>query len=162
MESETLSRKLAAVVHADAEGFSRLMSADERGTVAALEACRAAFRECVTHHAGRVVDTAGDSVLAVFESVVEAVSCAIAVQQQLRSKNEAMPEDRRLKFRIGVNLGDVITRPDGTVYGDGVNLAARIESLAEAGGVAIAGSVYESVAGKLNAIFVDIGEQEVK
>jgi len=162
MESETLHRKLAAVVHADAAGFSRLMSADERGTVAALESCRAAFRECVMRHGGRVVDTAGDSVLAVFESVVEAVSCAIAVQQSLRAKNESVPEGRRLQFRIGVNLGDVITRPDGTVYGDGVNLAARIESLAEAGGVAIAGSVYESIAGKLNAKFLDIGEQEMK
>lgn len=162
MESETLHRKLAAVVHADAAGFSRLMSADERGTVAALEACRAAFRECVTSHGGRVVDTAGDSVLAVFESVVEAVSCAIAVQQSLRAKNETVPEERRLQFRIGVNLGDVITRPDGTVYGDGVNLAARIESLAQAGGIAIAGSVYESIAGKLNAAFIDLGEQEMK
>jgi adenylate cyclase len=162
LENETLSRKLAAVVHADAAGFSRLMSADERGTVATLEGCRAAFRECVARHGGRVVDTAGDSVLAVFESVVEAVSCALTVQQALRAKNEAVPEERRLKFRIGVNLGDVITRPDGTVYGDGVNLAARIEALAEAGGVAIAGSVYESIAGKLNARFVDIGEQEVK
>ncbi len=115
MESEKLQRKLAAVLHADAAGFSRQMSRDERATVAALEACRAAFREHIRIHAGRVVDTAGDSVLAVFESVVDAVACAVSVQQVLQAQHAAHPEDRGLKFRIGVNLGDVITRPDGTV-----------------------------------------------
>ena len=162
MDSEKLQRKLAAVIHADAAGFSRLMSQDERATVAALEACRAVFREHVVTHAGRVVDTAGDSVLAVFESVVDAVACAVSVQQVLHQQCDAVPEDRRLRFRIGVNLGDVITRPDGTVYGDGVNIAARIEALAEAGGVAVAGSVYDSIAGKLDLAFVDLGEQDVK
>ena len=162
MDSEKLQRKLAAVIHADAAGFSRLMSQDEPATVAALEACRAVFRERVVTHAGRVVDTAGDSVLAVFESVVDAVACAVSVQQVLHKQHDAVPEERRLKFRIGVNLGDVITRPDGTVYGDGVNIAARIEGLAEAGGVAVAGSVYDSIAGKLDLAFVDLGEQDVK
>ena len=162
MESEKLQRKLAAVLHADAAGFSRQMSRDERATVAALEACRAAFREHIRIHAGRVVDTAGDSVLAVFESVVDAVTCAVSVQQALQAQHAAHPEDRGLKFRIGVNLGDVITRPDGTVYGDGVNIAARIEGLAEAGGVAVAGSVHDNIAGKLDLTFVDLGEQDVK
>ncbi|MGH9576779.1 MAG: adenylate/guanylate cyclase domain-containing protein, partial [Terriglobales bacterium] len=162
VDSEKLQRKLAAVIHADAAGFSRLMSQDEPATVAALEACRAVFRERVLVHSGRVVDTAGDSVLAVFESVVDAVACAVSVQQVLQTQHDAVPEERRLMFRIGVNLGDVITRPDGTVYGDGVNIAARIEGLAEAGGVAVAGSVYDSVAGKLDLAFVDLGEQDVK
>ncbi|TAN48036.1 MAG: adenylate/guanylate cyclase domain-containing protein [Betaproteobacteria bacterium] len=155
-------QRLTAILAADVAGFSRLMSEDERATVAALEICRAAFREGIAMHAGRVVDTAGDSVLAVFDSVFDAVACAIAVQRALRARNDPLPEARRMQFRIGVNLGDVITRPDGTVYGDGVNIAARIESLAEAGGVAIAGSVRDSVAGKLGLAFADLGEQEVK
>jgi len=159
---EHLPRKLAAVIHADAAGFSRLMSEDERGTVTALEACRATFRESISAHAGRVVDTAGDSVLAVFDSVLDAVACAVSVQQTLSGQHDAVPEARRLRFRIGVNLGDVITRPDGTVYGDGVNIAARVEGLAEPGGVAVAGSVHDSVAGKLDIAFVDLGEKEVK
>jgi adenylate cyclase len=162
VDPEKLQRKLAAVLHADAAGFSRLMSQDERATVATLEACRAAFRERIRSHAGRVVDTAGDSVLAVFDSVVDAVACAVAVQQALQEQHAALPEGRCLQFRIGVNLGDVITRPDGTVYGDGVNIAARIEALAEAGGVAVAGSVHDNIAGKLDVAFVDLGEQEVK
>lgn len=155
-------QRLTAILAADVAGFSRLMSEDERATVSALEACRAAFREGIVMHAGRVVDTAGDSVLAVFDSVLDAVACAIAVQRALRAHNDPLPEARRMQFRIGVNLGDVITRPDGTVYGDGVNIAARIESLAEPGGVAIAGSVRDSVAGKLGLAFADLGEQEVK
>jgi len=162
MVEEHLPRKLAAVIHADAAGFSRLMSEDERGTVTALEACRATFRERISAHSGRVVDTAGDSVLAVFDSVLDAVACAVSVQQTLRGRYEALPETRCLRFRIGINLGDVITRPDGTVYGDGVNIAARVEGLAEPGGVAVAGSVHDSVAGKLGIAFVDLGEQEVK
>ena len=162
VDSDKLQRKLAAVLHADAVGFSRLMSQDERATVATLETCRAAFRERIRMHGGRVVDTAGDSVLAVFESVVDAVACAVAVQQALQAQHAARPEDQCLQFRIGINLGDVITRPDGTVYGDGVNIAARIEGLAESGGVAIAGSVHDSVAGKLDLTFVDLGDQDVK
>jgi adenylate cyclase len=162
VDPEKLQRKLAAVLHADAAGFSRLMSQDEHATVATLEACRAAFRERIRTHAGRVVDTAGDSVLAVFESVVDAVTCAVSVQQALQERHAAVPGDRCMQFRIGVNLGDVITRPDGTVYGDGVNIAARIEALAEAGGVAVAGSVYDNIAGKLDLAFVDLGEQDVK
>ena len=155
-------QRLSAILAADVAGFSRLMSADEQATVAALEACRAVFRERIVMHAGRVVDTAGDSVLAVFDSVLDAVACAVAVQSALRAHNDPLPEARRMLYRIGVNLGDVITRPDGTVYGDGVNIAARIQSLAEAGCVAVAGSVRDSVAGKLGLALVDLGEQEVK
>lgn len=155
-------QRLTAILAADVAGFSRLMSDNERATVTALEACRALFRERILMHAGRVVDTAGDSVLAVFDSVLDAVACAVAVQGALRARNDPLPEARRMEYRIGVNLGDVITRPDGTVYGDGVNIAARIQSLAEPGGVAVAGSVRDSVAGKLGLAFADLGEQEVK
>lgn len=155
-------QRLSAILCADIAGFSRLMSEDERGTVAGLEACRAVFRERIVMHGGRVVDTAGDSVLAVFDSVLDAVACAIAVQGALRATNDPLPERRRMQYRIGVNLGDVITRPDGTVYGDGVNIAARIQALAEPGSIAVAGSVRDSVAGKLDLTLVDLGEQTVK
>lgn len=162
-EDGALARqRLTAILAADVAGFSRLMSEDERATVAALEECRATFRERIVTHGGRVVDTAGDSVLAVFDSVLDAVACAVALQRALRAHNDPLPEARRMQYRIGVNLGDVITRPDGTVYGDGVNIAARIQSLAEPGGVAIAGSVRDSIAGKLGLGFADLGEQEVK
>src|SRR5512147_3159941 len=114
---ESTRHRLSAILAADVAGFSRLMGEDERGTVAALEACRAAFRERIVMHAGRVVDTAGDSVLAVFDSVLDAVACAIAVQKALQALNDPLPQARRMQYRIGVNLGDVIQRPDGTVYG---------------------------------------------
>jgi adenylate cyclase len=159
---ESNRQRLTAILAADVAGFSRLMSEDERATVAELEACRALFRERIVMHAGRVVDTAGDSVLAVFDSVLDAVACAVAVQGALRAHNDPLPEARRMLYRVGVNLGDVITRPDGTVYGDGVNIAARIQSLAEPGSVAVAGSVHDSVAGKLGLAFADLGAQEVK
>ena len=155
-------QRLSAILAADAAGFSRLMGEDERGTITALEACRAIFRERVVMHGGRVVDTAGDSVLAVFDSVLDAVACAMAIQGALRAHNDPLPEARRLLYRIGVNLGDVIVRPDGTVYGDGVNIAARIQALAEPGSVAVAGSVRDSVGSKLGLAFADLGEQQVK
>ena len=155
-------QRLSAILAADVAGFSRLMGEDERDTVSALEACRAIFRERIVMHGGRVVDTAGDSVLAVFDSVLDAVASAVAVQSALRAHNDPRPEARRMLYRIGVNLGDVITRPDGTVYGDGVNIAARIQALAEPGSVAVAGSVRDSVGGKLGLAFVDLGEQWVK
>jgi adenylate cyclase len=159
---DSARQRLSAILCADVAGFSRLMSEDERGTVAGLEACRALFRERIVMHGGRVVDTAGDSVLAAFDSVLDAVACAVAVQGALRARNDPLPERRRMQYRIGVNLGDVITRPDGTVYGDGVNIAARIQALAEPGCIAVAGSVRDSVAGKLELTLVDLGEQAVK
>jgi adenylate cyclase len=155
-------QRLTAILAADVAGFSRLMSEDERATVTALEACRAVFRERIVTHGGRVVDMAGDSVLAVFDSVLDAVACAVAAQAEFERRSASLPEARRMLYRIGVNLGDVITRPDGTVYGDGVNIAARIQSLAEPGSVAVAGSVRDSVAGKLGLGFLDLGEQTVK
>jgi adenylate cyclase len=155
-------RKLAAILAADVVGYSRLMGADERATVAALNASRAIFRTSVAEHDGRVVDTAGDSVLATFDSVVEAVQCASKVQAALGARNQDLPEDRRMAFRIGVNLGDVIEQDDGTIYGDGVNVAARMEALAEAGGICISSKVLDEVEGKLDFGFDFLGEQPVK
>jgi adenylate cyclase len=162
MDPSEGERRLVAILSADAAGYSRLMGADEAATVRTLTACRDLFKAAVAGHHGRVVDTAGDSVLAVFDSVVEAVDCAAEVQHALGDHNAELPEERRMHFRIGVNLGDVIARADGTIYGDGVNIAARLESLAEPGGITVSGSVYDSVAGKLDLSFESLGEQTVK
>ncbi len=155
--------RLLAVVAADAAGYSRLMALDDHGTVAALDAARRVFRFEIAAHAGRVVDMAGDSVLAVFENATGAVNAALAIQRQL---GEAVGHDgdaeRRMRFRIGVHLGDVIEKADGSVYGDGVNIAARLESLADPGGVTVSESVRGTVKGRIAADFEDQGEQRVK
>lgn len=155
-------RKLAAILSADVAGYSRLMGADEEATVAALDDCRAIFKKSIAEHEGRVVDTAGDSVLAEFPSVVEAVRAAVEIQESLAQKNAPLPEDRRMLFRIGVNLGDVIAHDDGTIYGDGVNVAARLESLAKPGAVTVSEDAYRQVDGKIDLGFEDIGEHAVK
>jgi adenylate cyclase len=157
-----LKQRLAAILAADVAGYSRLMAADERATVAALDAARAVFRAKIESSQGRVIDMAGDSVLAVFETATGAVSAALAVQQELNASSSTVPEDRRMRFRIGVHLGDVIEKADGTVYGDGVNIAARLEGLAEPGGITISDAVQGAVRGKVTASFVDQGEQQVK
>jgi adenylate cyclase len=138
------------------------MGTDEEATIAALGRARAVFRESVASHDGRVVDTAGDSVLAVFDSIIEAVRCALSVQETLATRNADVPEDRRMQFRIGVHFGDIVEQDDGTIYGDGVNIAARLEALAEPGGLTISGTVHEHVEGKLGVGLADLGEQEVK
>ena len=153
---------MAAVLAADVAGYSRLMGADEEATIAALGRARAVFREHVASHHGRVVDTAGDSVLSIFESVIEAVRAALAVQETLAARNADVPEDRRMQFRIGVHFGDIVEQEDGTIYGDGVNIAARLESLAEPGGLTVSGTVHEHIEGKLGIGLADLGEQEVK
>ncbi len=155
-------QRLAAILAADAAGYSRLMAADERATMAALDAARALFRSKVEAHRGRVVDTAGDSVLAVFETAIGAVSAALAVQRDLDASCTSVPEDRQMRFRIGVHLGDVIEKGDGTVYGDGVNIAARLQALAEIGGITVSDAVQGAVRGRVTASFVDQGEQAVK
>lgn len=155
-------RKLAAILCADVVGYSRLMGDDEEATVAILLDCRDVFSKRVEHHDGRVVDTAGDSVLSVFDSVVEAVRCAIEIQIALSERNEELSEDRKMRFRIGINLGDIIEKEDGTIYGDGVNVAARMESLAEPGGVTLSDDAYRQVRAKLEVTFEDMGDQEVK
>jgi adenylate cyclase len=156
------TRKLEAILAADVAGYSRLMQDDDEATVATLEAYRAIFREKIQTHRGRVVDMAGDSVLAVFEAATGAVRAAFEIQAVLAERNEALPEARRMRFRIGVNLGEVIERPDGTVYGDGVNIAARLESIGEPGGVTVSGTVFDQVKNRLQLVFDFIGEQEVK
>ena len=155
-------RRLAAILIADVVGYSRLMSDDEEATVAVLVDRREVFRERVENHNGRVVDTAGDSVLSVFDSVVEAVRCAVEIQTMLSERNAELSEDRRMQFRIGVNLGDIIEKEDGTVYGDGVNIAARMEALADPGGVTLSDDAYRQVRAKLEVTFEDMGDQDVK
>ena len=155
--------RLLAVLAADAVGYSRLMSLDDRGTVAALDAARVVFRKEIADHAGRVIDMAGDSVLAVFENATAAVQAALAIQRRLSEVAAIeVPEDRRMRFRIGVHLGDVIEKGDGSVYGNGVNIAARLEGLAAPGGVAVSEPVRSTVRGRLEASFEDQGAQQVK
>lgn len=162
MTGSELKQRLAAILAADVAGYSRLMAADERATVAALDAARKVFRSQIESNQGRVIDMAGDSVLAVFETATGAVSAALTIQQKLNSLLADVPEDRRMRFRIGVHMGDVIEKADGTVSGDGVNIAARLEGLAEPGGITISDAVQGAVRGKVAASFVDQGEQQVK
>jgi adenylate cyclase len=162
VRGDDLKQRLAAILAADVAGYSRLMAADERATVAELDAARSVFKSQIEFNKGRVIDMAGDSVLAAFETAIGAVSAALAVQQELDVSSNAVPEDRRMRFRIGVHLGDVIEKADGTVYGDGVNIAARLEGLAEAGGITVSESIRTAVRGKVGARFEDQGEQKVK
>jgi len=162
VDDTELRQRLAAILAADVTGYSRLMAGDERATVAALDEARAVFRSEIESRHGRVIDMAGDSVLAVFETATGAVSTALAVQMELNASSSAVPEDRRMRFRIGIHLGDVIEKADGTIYGDGVNIAARLEGLAEPGGIAVSDSVRNAVRGKVKATFEDRGEQLVK
>jgi TolB-like protein/class 3 adenylate cyclase len=155
-------QRLAAILVADVAGYSRLMAADERQTVAALDAARGVFTAQVGAHQGRIIDMAGDSVLAVFDTATGAVAAALRIQAELAEAAHALTEDRRMRFRIGVHLGDVIEKADGTVYGDGVNIAARLESLAEPGGVMVSDAVRTAVRGKVAAPFVDRGQRSVK
>ena len=155
-----VQRKLAAILSADVEGYSRLMGDDEAATVRTLTTCRDLVAGVIATHRGRVVDMPGDNILAEFASAVDAVEAAAAMQMQLGTCNAQLPEGRRMAFRVGVNLGDVIEE-DGRVYGDGVNIAARIEALAEAGGICVSGKVYEEVGRKLDLAFDDLGEIEL-
>jgi predicted ATPase/class 3 adenylate cyclase len=158
----SIKQRLAAIMAADVAGYSRVMGADESFTVRAVDAARMVFKTWIESSRGRVIDVAGDSVLALFETATGAVSTALAIQDELRRLSADVPEDRRVRFRIGVHLGDVIEKADGTVYGDGVNIAARLEGLAEPGGIVISDSVRGAVKGKVDASFLDQGEQAVK
>ena len=162
MSDTGLRQRLAAILAADAAGYSRLMAADERATVEALDAARAVFRKQIDTSRGRVIDMAGDSVLAVFDLASGAVGAALVIQQELDALSSAAPADRRMRFRIGVHLGEIIEKADGTVYGDGVNVAARIQGLAEAGGLAISDEVYRLVRDRLTVHWSDGGEHAVK
>jgi adenylate cyclase len=158
---ERVKRKLSAIVSADVAGYSRLMGEDEVSTVRTLEAYRKVMSDLIEQFRGRVVDSPGDNLLSEFSSVVDAVQCAVEIHEVIRAKNEELPEDRRMLFRIGVNLGDVIEEGD-RIYGDGVNIAARLEGLADAGGICISGSAHEQIKNKLALGYEYIGEHTVK
>jgi TolB-like protein/class 3 adenylate cyclase/Tfp pilus assembly protein PilF len=155
-------RHLAAIVSADVIGYSRLMGRDESGTLAALKALRRELVDpAIAAHGGRIVKTTGDGLLMEFSSVVEAVRCVIAVQRQTAQRNDGVPEDRRIVFRVGVNLGDIII-DDGDIFGDGVNIAARLQAVSPPGGMAVSDRVYEDVRDRVDERFVDGGEQALK
>jgi adenylate cyclase len=159
--TQEVKRKLTAILNADVKGYSRLMGEDEKGTVHTLNTYKEIMAGLIQHHHGRVVDAPGDNVLAEFGSVVDAVECAVEIQRELKTRNAELPENRRMEFRIGVNLGDVIE--DGEqILGDGVNIAARLESLSEAGGICISGTAFDHVKNKLNLGYKYLGEQTVK
>jgi TolB-like protein len=161
MTTEGFRRKLTAILSADVEGYSRLMGDDEDATVRTLTAYRTIMATLIQKHRGRVVDSPGDNLLAEFASVVDAVECAVKIQGELKGRNAELPKNRKMEFRIGVNLGDVIEDGD-RIYGDGINIAARVEGLAQAGGICISGTVYDSVKNKLTLAYGYLGEQSVK
>jgi adenylate cyclase len=144
MPQEGFKRKLAAILSVDVKGYSRLMGEDEDATVSTLMAYREIMTMLIKKHQGRVVDSPGDNLLAEFTSVVNAVRCAVKTQDELKIRNDVLPEKRKMEFRIGVHLGDVIVEGE-RIYGDGVNMAARIEGLAEASGISISGTFYDSI-----------------
>jgi class 3 adenylate cyclase len=156
-----MKRKIAAIFAADIAGYSRLVAEDEEETLRRLASYRLVTDDFIARGGGRIFNTAGDAVLAEFPSAVEAVRCAIDIQESLRTRNMAYPPSRQMSFRIGITIGDVVER-DGDLLGDGVNIAARLEGLAEVGGICVSRAVHEQVANKLSVQFADIGEQEVK
>jgi TolB-like protein/class 3 adenylate cyclase len=157
----TAARRLAAILAADVVGYSRLMGEDEAGTARAVSEHREAARPLVASHGGRIVNTTGDGLLLEFPSVVAAVECAIAIQKLMAERNAVTPEAKRIVYRIGVNLGDVLIEADD-ILGDGVNIAARLEGICEPGGVLISGTAYDHVRGRVEADFVDLGERRLK
>jgi class 3 adenylate cyclase len=157
----TAARRLAAILAADVVGYSRLMGEDEAGTARAVREHRERARPIVADHGGRIVKTTGDGLLLEFSSVVAAVECAMAIQKLMVERNAGWPEEKRIVYRIGVNLGDVLIEGDD-ILGDGVNIAARLEGLCEPGGVLISGTAYDHVRGKIDAHFVDLGDKELK
>jgi len=157
-----VERRLTTILAADVVGYSRLMGEDEAGTLVALKAHReAAINPKIAAHNGRIVKLMGDGLLTEFASVVEAVACAVEIQGAMAERNAEVPEDRRIQFRIGINVGDVMVEGDD-IYGDGVNIAARLEGLAEPGGICVARNVFNQVKGKIDTAFEDLGEKEVK
>ncbi len=161
MDSQNVKRKLTAILSADVKGYSRMMGEDDVATVQTLKDCRKIMASIIQAHHGRIVDSPGDNLLAEFASVLDATQGAVKIQQALDRQNARLPENRKMKFRIGINLGDVI-QDESRIYGDGVNIAARLEGLAEAGGICISGSVYEQVKNKLSLEFDYLGDRSVK
>jgi len=161
MDQNSFTRKLSAILSADVEGYSRLMDDNEEATVRTLTAYRSAITDLTQQFRGRVVDSPGDNILAEFSSVVDAVNCAVEIQREIAQRNADLPDGRKMQFRIGVNLGDVIYEED-RIYGDGVNIAARIESLSDAGGICISHSAYDQIKNKLKLGYEYLGDHEVK
>jgi adenylate cyclase len=161
MAEEGAKRKLTAIFSADAKGYSRLMGEDEVGTVQVLKEYREIMADFIQKHRGRVVDSPGDNILAEFGSVVDATECAVKIQEKLQTKNAGLPEDKRLEFRIGINHGDVLEDED-RIYGDGVNIAARIEGLASPGGICISRTTYDQIKNRLNLGYEYLGDHSVK
>ena len=161
MTAQEVKRKLSAILSADVKGYSRLMGEDEEGTLRTLNVYKEVMAGFLQQHRGRVVGTAGDSVLAEFPSVVDAVQCAVEIQKELKIRNHDLPENRRMEFRIGINLGDVIEEGE-QIYGDGVNIAARVQSLADGGGICISRTAFDQVRNKLELGYEYLGEQTVK
>ena len=156
-----MERRLAAVLAADVVGYSKMMGSDEEAVLATLSARREIADAAIEQHGGRIFGSAGDSVIAEFKSSVEAVRCAVEIQNRMRSANDGLPEPDRMIFRVGVNFGDVMLE-DENVFGDGVNVAARLESLAPAGGVCISSQVHEQISGKLDTAFSRAGRHKLK
>jgi len=161
MTQEGFKRKLTAILSADVEGYSRLMGEDEEATVSTITAYREVLSTLIQQHNGKVLDSPGDNLLAEFVSVVDAALCAVAVQKEIKSRNDELPENRRMQFRIGINLGDVIEE-EGRIYGDGVNIAARLEGLAEPGGICVSKTAFDHIESKLPYGYEFIGDQTVK
>lgn len=161
MAAKDFKRKLTAILSADVAGYSRLMGEDEIATVETLKRYREIMATLINQFRGRVVDSPGDNMLAEFRSVVDGVECAVKIQEELRTRNSELPENRRIQFRIGINVGDVI-EDEGRIYGNGINVAARIESLAESGGICVSRSVYDQVKSRINIDYDSIGKQRLK
>ncbi|MBW1890855.1 MAG: guanylyl cyclase, partial [Deltaproteobacteria bacterium] len=161
MAQEGFKRKLTAILSADVEGYSRLMGEDDEATVRTLTTYREVLTTLIQQHSGNVVDSPGDNLLAEFISVVDAVQCAVAVQKEIKSRNNELSENRRMQFRIGINLGDVI-QVEQRIYGDGVNIAARLEGLSESGGICISRTVFDHIESKLPYGYEFLGDQTVK
>ena len=162
MSGDRVERRLAAILAADVAGYSRLMEADEEGTLAALQAMRRELADPkIAEHRGRIVKTTGDGLLVEFASVVDAVRCAVEVQREMIARNATTSAGRRIEFRMGINVGDIIIE-DGDIFGDGVNIAARLEALSEPGGICLSAAAHEQVRDRLDLAFDDLGEQQVK
>jgi TolB-like protein len=162
MAGERVQRRLAAILAADVAGYSRLMGSDDEGTLAGLKACRELIDVKSKEHRGRIVNTPGDSALVEFASAVDATRCAMEIQKEMAERNAVIPEERRIEFRIGINVGDVIVDDRGDIYGDGVNIAARVESLAQPGALCLSDEAYRQIKGKLAIDASDMGEHQLK
>jgi adenylate cyclase len=162
MAEARVERRLAAILAADVAGYSRLMGRDEEGTLAALKAHRKEVIDPkIAEHRGRIVKTTGDGALVEFASAVDAIRCAVDIQRAMAERNAAIPEDRRVEFRVGINVGDIII-DEGDIYGDGVNIAARVESLATPGAICLSEDTYKQIKGKIEIDVSDMGEQKLK